>query len=129
MSPLTRALLGAALTLPLVAFVAGTLSTGPEGPARPRPVILQDDGSAENPPLRDDRPRRDRPDDDRRDDGRRGDDADDRIGDNARDREDEDDDDDDDPEVVLPPPTQLDDHEDDGGDDDSASGDDGGEDD
>ena len=116
-------LLPLAVLLPLLAYVAGTLSTGPEGPTRPEPVILQDD-SGESPAPREDRARRVGPDDVRGDDGRRGDDPGDRFGDNGSERDDEDDDDDDDPEVVLPAPTQLDQDGADDDDDDSVGGDD-----
>lgn len=114
-------LLPLAVLLPLLVYVAGTLSTGPEGPSRPRPVILQDDGAAVSPAGRDAREGGVRPDGARHGDGRRSEEARRPVGDNARDRDDEDDDDDGDPEVVLPSPTQLGDDDDDPGDD----GDDG----
>jgi hypothetical protein len=111
-------LLPLAVLLPLLAYVAGTLATGPEGPSQPEPVILRDDDTGPEPVVRDDPRRRERGDDAGRERERPSDDRD-RVGDNAGDRDDEDDDDDDDPEVVLPSPTQLDDDDDlDGEDDD-----------
>lgn len=132
-------LLPLAVLLPLLAYVAGTLSIGPEGPTRPEPVILRDADTDDDAGTRDPQRRReDRPDARRQDPAARGDD--DQTGDNGRDHgedDDLDDDtrDDDAPEIVLPRPTRLDDDDDgadddgaDDGDDDFEGDDDGGDD-
>ena len=112
-------LLPLAVLLPLLAYVAGTLSTGPEEPTQPEPVILRDGESDDERTPRDDRNSRENPTDVRRgDESGRGDDADERSGDNG----DDDGDGDDDPEVVLPPPTHLDDDRADDDDDDFRDG-------
>jgi len=110
MSATGKALLASALTLPLVAFVAGVLTApDPVDPDRSRPVIIgrisddrPTDDRAPDRSDREDRPVVTRPD-------RRGDD----------DRDDDADDADDQPDrVVTPPPRDLDDDgEDDGADD------------
>ena len=129
MSPLTKALLGAALTLPLVAFVAGALTTPePVDDDRSRPVIIgrvsDDDASAPD----DDGPT---PDDGDGVRGGRNGATDDRgagqggvgsdgLDDVAPDDQDDGptDDGDPSPRVVIPPPRNLDDGDDDGDDDD-----------
>lgn len=108
MSPLTRTLLAAALTLPLVALVAGVLAAPDRAEQdRTRPVIIgrvsEDDATAP--------PERRRPDRDRAPDRQRDDDVPERPPE--------------DPPftMVTPAPRDLDD-EDDGGDDDDDGGDD-----
>ena len=140
MSATTKTLLVAALTLPLVAFVAGVLTSPAEVEEdRSRPVIIgrvSDDDSGVRSP---------RPDDGRddREDRRAREDRDDRTA--REDRDDRRDDDDDGPTgddgsedppeapatepftVVTPAPRDLD-GDDDGGDDDDDDGDAGGDD-
>jgi len=81
MSPMGKGLLASALTLPLVAFVAGVLaSPNPVDPDRSRPVIIgrvNDDKPADDPTQ--DPPREEAPPGDKRRDGG-GDDTDDREG-------------------------------------------------
>lgn len=127
MSPLVKGLLATALTLPLVAFVAGVLaSPDPVNPDRSRPVIIgnvNEDVPTENPskapPTREaGRPNGGAGPDDRDDRDDRGDDGPD-GGVNE------------DPPytVVTPPPRDLDaddDDDDDDGDDDDDDDSDGG---
>jgi len=123
MSPLGKGLLASALTLPLVAFVAGVLAS-PESvnPDRSRPVIIgrvNDDQPTDKqtpPPPRERKPSpEDKPRGEPRDEPRdpAGDDADDGPDDGRGD-----DVTDDQPyTVVTPPPRDLDDDDDDGDDD------------
>ena len=124
MSPLSKGLLASALTLPLVAFVAGVLAS-PDSvdPDRSRPVIIgkvNEDNSADEPtegptqsPPREERPP---PQDEQPDEPRAptGDDNDDNPDDGPGD-----DVTDDQPyTVVTPPPRDLDDDDGDGDDND-----------
>ena len=119
-------LLPLAVLLPLLAYVAGTLTTGQERPTQPEPVLLRDEDPDRGPAPREDFPaQRDGPRTAPRDeDLGRGHDDGGRSGENGRD------DDEDDPEVVLPSPTRLDDGEtdDDDGDVEDESDDGGGDD-
>ena len=109
MSPLGRGLLASALTLPLVAFVAGVLaSPDPVDPDRSRPVIVgrvSDDSQPEKPTPA---PRERQDDSDDRDD-EQDDQQDDRTDDQPG-------------TAVSPPPRYVDDGDDDG--DDGGSDDD-----
>lgn len=110
-------LLPLAVLLPLLAYAAGVVADGPDGPTRPEPVILDDrpavDTSVGEPP----RPREGRP-------GARpprgGEDERDEDDGAASERGDPDEGDDPDESVrvVTPSPTELDDDEDDEDDDD-----------
>ena len=116
MSSLTKALLASALTLPLVAFVAGVLAAPDDvDPDRSRPVIIgkvDDDSGQEGPGDR--APDGDRPGSGRGDNGP-GDDSDDDSRDGRPFT------------VVKPAPRDLDDDEDGGDDDNDDNTDDGGE--
>ena len=116
MSPTGKALLASALTLPLVAFVAGMLaSPDPVDPDRSRPVIIgrvSDDTPADKPTrapdARDDARTGSGDDDgDDRDDGAPGEDSVDPPG-----------------TVVTPQPRNVDGDDDDGDDDEDDDGDD-----
>ena len=118
MSPLGKGLLASALTLPLVAFVAGVLaSPDPVDPDRSRPVIIgkvNDDKPAEDPtqtPPPEEKPPGDKPRDEPRGPG--GDDSGDDGDDGPDDGPDDDDTDDQPYTVVTPPPRDLDDDDDD----------------
>ncbi|HYH34489.1 MAG TPA: hypothetical protein VD814_04990 [Nocardioides sp.] len=117
MRPLAKALLGAALTLPLVALVAGALlSPGPVERDRARPVIIGEVGAGdldEARPQRGERPgtRGGRP------GGPRGESADESTTQPGRDDDDPTERDEPFP-VVTPAPRDLDDDEGGGGDDD-----------
>jgi hypothetical protein len=127
-TPWKLLLLPLVVLLPLVAYVAGTLSIGPEGPTRPEPVILRDADPVGNGATGEPRPRREKGTDHRRDQtAARGDDEE--SGDNGGDHGEDDDhgdetEDEDGPEVVLPPPTRIDDDGDDTGADNDGADDD-----
>lgn len=123
MSSMTKALLAAALTLPLVAFAAGVLASPDDvDPDRSRPVIIgQVDGDSGRPGPRGQGPDDGRQPDDGPDDDT-DDDTDDRGGPPGDDATD-----DRPPTVVQPAPRDLDDDEDGGDDDNDDNTDDGGE--
>lgn len=118
-STLWKVLVGLAVALPMVAYVAGSfLATGATEPPRRDPIVIRDAPAqvVDQPPVLTPRPST-RPDPDDDDDGD-GDDGDDDTTPGA---------DDDEIRVVTPQPTRVDDDDDDDDDDtddDSRDGDD-----